>query len=106
MQLGLDFDDTIEELVDDLFTVGLESLVEFFELLFGFLVYGGLRAGGGTLVLCEEKATAEECVRCWSALIIHQSSMFKNLCCWAETHLLLEVGELLLLLGLELLNLF
>lgn len=51
VQLGLDFDDAIEKLVDDLVSVGLECLVEFVELLFGLLVYSSLRAGGGTFVL-------------------------------------------------------
>lgn len=51
VQLGLDVDDAIEKLIDDLFTVRFERLVEFFELLFGLFVYGGLRARGGSLVL-------------------------------------------------------
>lgn len=51
VQLGLDIDDAIEELLNDVFSVGFECFVEFLESLFGFLVYGGLRAGGGALVL-------------------------------------------------------
>lgn len=46
VELGLDVDDTIEELLDDLFSIGFECLVEFLELLFGLLVYGVLRVGG------------------------------------------------------------
>lgn len=46
MKLGLDIDDSIEKLVDDLFAVRLEGLVELFELLFSLLVYGVLRVGG------------------------------------------------------------
>lgn len=51
VQLGLDVDDPIEKLLDDLVAVRLEGLVELFEPLFGLLVYGGLRAAGGALVL-------------------------------------------------------
>ena len=46
VKLSLDVDDTIKELVNDLITVGFECLVEFFEILFGLLVYGVLRVGG------------------------------------------------------------
>ncbi len=51
MQLGLDIDDAVKKLLDDVFSVGFECFVEFLESLFGFLVDGGLRAGGGALVL-------------------------------------------------------
>lgn len=54
VQLGLDVDDAIEQLVDDVFAVRLECLVELLELLFGLLVYVGLRAVGLALVLCDD----------------------------------------------------
>lgn len=51
MQLGLDINDAIEQLADDLVAVGFECFVELFEFLFGLLVYGGLGGGGGALML-------------------------------------------------------
>lgn len=63
VQLGLDIDDAIEQLADDLVSVGFERLVELVELLLGFLVYGGLRARGGTLVLCIEADRRGEVMR-------------------------------------------
>lgn len=60
VQFGLDIDDTVEELGDDLISVSFECLVEFFELLFGLLVYGGLGTGSGALVLITIKRRDEQ----------------------------------------------
>lgn len=51
VQLRLDINNSVEQLGDNLVAVSIERLVELLKLLLGFLVYGGLRAGGRSFVL-------------------------------------------------------